>query len=886
MSDPVTRLNEALEGRYSIEREIGQGGMATVYLAKDLRHERQVALKVLKPELAAVVGGERFLAEIKTTAGLQHPHILPLHDSGEAEGFLFFVMPYIDGETLRDRIDREKQLPVDEALGIATAVANALQTAHDQGIVHRDIKPGNILLSRGEPLVADFGIALAVGAAGGSRLTETGLSVGTPYYMSPEQATGDQAIGAASDTYSLACVLYEMLVGEPPYPGTTAQAVLGKIIQGLPVSATATRKSVPFNVDAAIRKALEKLPADRFQGANEFAKALADPTFRHGDTPGGVEVLSAGPWNRLSVGLALSTVVLAGALGWSLTRTPAQQPTVRQVIAPMWNGQGRSIGAYTALAPDGSGMVFARRGESEDEWQLWYKSAGAVEPVALGGTEGARNVVYAPDSERIAFVSGTDIRTRPIGDGVTVTVAEDASSNMVGLAWMDDGTLLYEGAGQSIIRIPDGGGAAQTLAAWEEAAQLSFIGPLPGSAGALVNVCPTNNCAQISQLHVLDLETLEPRLLLEGVIRAWYVPTGHVMYVRTDGAVFAAPFDLGNLSLTGTGVPLFDGIRLALTSPQLAVAHDGTVLLQRGVTLTTGQREVVWMDRDGTVTALASANLPPGAYMDLALSPTDDRLAISITEDEEPRLWVKQLPDGTLTRLTTGDERGFRPEWSADGQSIVYVDEGAAWRSRADGSAERELLITERDVQEVQPLPDGSGIVVRTRGGPDARIGLYDSTPDSVESLGSEFRELNPRVSHDGRWIAYVSTQSGDAEVYVRPFPDMDAQVLVSTNGGSSPVWAHNGRELLYLAGNSDIVAATYVTEPSFQVTDRSVIANAAAAGFFRSGQGWKAFDVSADDERLVTLRLVGGGADGAALEGPVILVRHYFTELEERLGN
>ncbi len=213
MSDPITRLNAALEGRYRIESELGEGGMATVHLADDIKHERKVALKVLKPELAAVVGAERFLAEIKTTANLQHPHILPLHDSGDADGFLFYVMPYVEGETLRDRLDRDKQLPVDEALGIATAVANALQVAHEAGIVHRDIKPGNILMSRGEPLVADFGIALAVSAIGGGRLTETGLSLGTPFYMSPEQATGDQAVGPASDTFALACVLYEMLVG-------------------------------------------------------------------------------------------------------------------------------------------------------------------------------------------------------------------------------------------------------------------------------------------------------------------------------------------------------------------------------------------------------------------------------------------------------------------------------------------------------------------------------------------------------------------------------------------------------------------------------------------------------------------------------------------------
>ena len=278
MSDPVSRLNAALEGRYAIERELGEGGMATVYLADDLKHERKVALKVLKPELAAVVGAERFLAEIKTTANLTHPHILPLFDSGEADSFLFYVMPHVEGETLRDWIDRVKQLPVDEAVALVSKVAGALQHAHEHGVIHRDIKPGNILLQDGEPLVADFGIALAVGAAGGGRLTETGLSLGTPYYMSPEQATGDQVVGASTDTYALGSVLYEMLVGEPPYPGTTAQSVLGKIIAGKPVSATDERPSIPANVDAAVRKALEKLPADRFTSAQEFVRALGMST--------------------------------------------------------------------------------------------------------------------------------------------------------------------------------------------------------------------------------------------------------------------------------------------------------------------------------------------------------------------------------------------------------------------------------------------------------------------------------------------------------------------------------------------------------------------------------------------------------------------------------
>ena len=244
--DAVTRLNVALENRYRIESRLGEGGMATVYLAEDERHSRRVALKVLKPELAAAVGAERFLGEIRTTANLQHPHILPLFDSGEANSFLYYVMPYVDGETLRARLAREHQLPVAEAVRIATNVAEALAYAHRAGVVHRDIKPANILLQDGKAVVSDFGIALALGAAGGERLTKTGTSVGTPHYMSPEQATGDVSVGPTSDVYALGCVLYEMLTGDPPFRGGTLRAVLGRIITDEPPSATAERPAVPL----------------------------------------------------------------------------------------------------------------------------------------------------------------------------------------------------------------------------------------------------------------------------------------------------------------------------------------------------------------------------------------------------------------------------------------------------------------------------------------------------------------------------------------------------------------------------------------------------------------------------------------------------------------
>jgi serine/threonine protein kinase len=311
LAPDAQRLGLALADRYRIERELGAGGMATVYLAEDLRHKRRVAVKVLKPELAAVLGAERFVQEITTTAALQHPHILPLFDSGEADGFLYYVMPFIDGETLRSRLDRETQLGVDESVRITRDIADALDYAHHHGVIHRDIKPENILLQNGRPMVADFGIALAVSAAAGGRMTETGLSLGTPHYMSPEQATAEKEISARSDVFSLASVLYEMLAGQPPHLGGSAQQIIMKIITEQPAPVTQFRKSVPANVAHALAKALEKLPADRFESAAKFAEALGNPAFSTSRASIATSTSASRHWHRYAAPIIAALAIVA-----------------------------------------------------------------------------------------------------------------------------------------------------------------------------------------------------------------------------------------------------------------------------------------------------------------------------------------------------------------------------------------------------------------------------------------------------------------------------------------------------------------------------------------------------------------------------------------------
>ncbi len=396
MTDAADRLSAALEDRYRIERELGAGGMATVYLAQDVKHDRKVAVKVLKPELAAVLGAERFLAEIKVTANLQHPNLLPLFDSGAAGGFLYYVMPYVEGETLRARLERERQLPVEDVTRLVGLIANALDYAHAQGVIHRDLKPENILLQAGQPVVADFGIALAVAHAGGSRVTETGLSLGTPHYMSPEQAAGERNLDAKSDQYALAAVTYEMLSGEPPHTGPTAQAIIARLMTEKARSLRATRPGVPAAVDLAVARALAKSPADRFPSCGAFARALA---------------ASPAPRSRgWLVAAALTGLAIVAILGWLVIgRRPASvsvAETAKSIaVLPMVNIGGDSTQEYFA---DGMAEELAN---------------------ALGKVPGLR---VAARTSSFAFKGRRDLDVREVGQKLGVAVVLQGSVRRVG----------------------------------------------------------------------------------------------------------------------------------------------------------------------------------------------------------------------------------------------------------------------------------------------------------------------------------------------------------------------------------------------------------------------------------------------------------------------
>ncbi|HEY8310490.1 MAG TPA: protein kinase, partial [Gemmatimonadaceae bacterium] len=439
MNETLDRITAALADHYRVERELGQGGMATVYLAHDLKHDREVAIKVLHPDLGAALGGDRFLSEIKTTARLQHPHILPLLDSGDAGGLLYYVMPFVAGETLRARLAREQQLPLDDALRIAHEVADAVGAAHAVGIVHRDIKPENILLQGGHALVADFGIALAVQTASGARMTQTGLSLGTPQYMSPEQAMGERNVDARSDIYALGAVTYEMLTGEAPFTGGSVQAIVAKVMSAEPERPTLVRKSIPPHVEAAVLRALQKLPADRYATAAAFSDALANTHFSSGTiTAAGrgasVHRLATGP---LVWGLAVALVAIGAfaVVQWRDAQRESPREEVRfSMQLPSAMLAANSVGfTNVAVSPDGNTIAYTVA-DSTGSARLYLRPLSDGTAHVISGTEGAQQPCFSPDGQWIACLVGSNLwKVQTLGGAPQHIGQTDVG--FVGLAW-------------------------------------------------------------------------------------------------------------------------------------------------------------------------------------------------------------------------------------------------------------------------------------------------------------------------------------------------------------------------------------------------------------------------------------------------------------------
>ena len=787
----VERLRASLADRYRLERELGAGGMATVYLAADLKHDRRVAIKVLKPELAAVLGADRFVQEIKTTAALQHPHILPLFDSGSADGFLFYVMPYIQGETLRAKLDREHQLGVEEAVKLTTEVADALDYAHRHGVIHRDIKPENILLHDGRPMVADFGIALAVSAAAGGRMTETGLSLGTPHYMSPEQATAEKDITARSDVYSLASVLYEMLTGQPPHLGGSAQQIIMKIVTEHAAPVTQMRKSVPPHVAAAVDKALEKLPADRFETAKAFGDALTDTGFRHGGSRREAGVTAAQGRTRDPVFLSVCAATLfaiAGLLWVLLHRAagpagPATYDVALPDSAPLAITQQQPF----TVAPDGDFVVY--HAQESGGSALWYRSLRDATTRRIEGTDQGQRPAISPDGSRVAFLRFRNppkwtLEIVPVAGGAGSTL-EDGSGE-ANLQWLDDGRIqVVEGDGAHARWFDPGGGPVTD----QQIGYCLLPSPLPqrnyllcggggqtwaygDSAGTVTRFW--TGSSDSTQVFGSNFQVVNGRYLV---------------YLSMGGDLLAAPVDLTRRRV-GRSVRLVTGLDRSayFGAGSYGLSSVGTLVYALGSNRAVGN--LVRTDGRSADTLAVGRD----AIHLFAVSPDGRRLAAVVDGLQEQELRIYDLRSGEH-QVWVRRPLIHQPVWSPQGNRLLFSGLDSVFVGDPDRSERPELVAPAPMEFEAYTWMTGDRVIGGFWGTYVAMSLDLTKHPAAWDTLATD--AAFPVSSPDGRWLVYNDRDL--SAVWLAPFPAGGRRYQVAAGAVAELHWL-NDREFTFLS--------------------------------------------------------------------------------------
>ena len=799
------QLAAALSDRYKIERELGSGGMATVYLAHDVRHDRKVALKVLKPELAAVIGAARFLAEIKTTANLQNPHILPLHDSGAIDGTVYYVMPFIEGESLRDRLTREKQLPVPDAIRITTAVADALDYAHSHKVIHRDIKPENILLQGGHALVADFGIALAARTAD-SRMTETGMSLGTPHYMSPEQAMGERDIDSRTDIYALGCVLYEMLTGQPPFTGPTAQSIVAKVITEQPVPPSRLRGTVSETLDDAVLTALEKLPADRFPTARAFASALTDgaSTQRVRQHQKAATASKAKSWKVLAVGASAVAVALVALSGWALThnRSASPAPAVYDAAlpdsAPMnfvpvsQAGYGLAV-TNLSISPDASFAVYPVA--TGDNTILWWRSLRDSRSRPIAGTEGGESPQISPDGSRVAFVSSRRVMVAPIAGGSAkqLIVAGIPAS----IQWVSPEQLvLLHNDGNRLTWLDADAGTFRdvtidrcTLGRWLPESKELLCG-LNGVAWTLDPATGKQNAVNIRAADGTNAGYAQGSDF--RVIDELYL-----VYMSMAGELTAAPYDAKTRTM-GRSVPLIPGVRReSAGSGQFDIASNGTLAYAAGDNAPLVRMVEMQKGKDPVLLPV-EANF----FQRFDLSRNRRWLAGVVLGPQSQEVKVYDLRDGqSFTWLRAISFR--HAFWNPDGTKLmVFLRDSlngyVVYGSPSSNVPPDTILTYKPPAPFGEPIDfadEHTVIVYDPRNGIARRLDM-SVRPVKLDSLDLQVRFAS--VSPGGKFMSY---QAFDGRIMVTSFPPKAEQIQIAS-AGVEPMWLSDS-EILFRSGVS-----------------------------------------------------------------------------------
>ena len=715
-------------------------------------------------------------------------------------------------------------------------------------------------------------------AAGSGRLTETGLSLGTPHYMSPEQATADRDPEARSDVYSLGCVLYEMLIGEPPFTGATAQAVLGKIVAGEVPEIVTQRAAVPAHVDATVRRALEKLPADRFTGAQEFARALADPGFRHGEEVAAPALVTPGPGKWLFWAGWASAAALAILTLWNLQSSSPSRPIAR-FESPLEEGLRIDVpGAPFDLSRDGSMLVFRPSEATDEDGRLWVRRWYNTEATPLSGTESAAFPSFSPDGDQIAFWQAGAVAVASLTGGPVQAVLPTAASTV---HWGADGDLYVIGGfdGQ-LTRVQASGWIPEVIDALPMPGVYRVTDVLPGNEWLLLQV---GGGARPDSTFALNVETAE-RVDITLGRQARHAPEGHLTFIR-DNTLMVQPFDAGRLTLTGAAVSLVQNVG------SYSLSQTGDAFYVTGALRDEDPWELVWATPAGDFSPAGWEFDRGGSQVAWKLSPDGNRVALRHVRSGNADIWVKELPDGPPVRLTFDESEDQIPEWMPDGVHLSFFTRGNLWSVSADGTGEPTLILDDaRPLRQASWAPDGETVVLRVAGAvisPLRDLLVFRPGVDEVASplvASEEFAENDPALSPDGRWLAYTTNETGQDEVWVRPFPDVESgKTRVSTAGGAQPEWVPGSLELIYIAaGPPTMISARIDTVGGIaRVAGRDTLFEL-PAGMGAAGQDH--YDVAADGQRFLMARAIESALDSQPRAA--VLVQNFFEEVRRAIGN
>jgi serine/threonine-protein kinase len=768
---------------------------------------------------------------------------------------------------------------VDEAVRIATAIAGALAYAHRHQVIHRDLKPENILMLEGQPLIADFGIALAVSNAGGERITQTGLSLGTPQYMSPEQATGDRVVDGRTDIYSLGAMLYEMLVGDPPHSASTSQAIIAKVLTEKPTSTRASRPAVPPHVDAAVGRALEKLPADRFSTAKEFADAVEGrgaALYATAFAPAPVTSSKRGRPVRELAAWAL-VAALAGWLGWQrLGRSEVEEPPVIRAnfdLPPGARINDVITGSTIAVSPKGDMIAFTSIGVNG--FRMYIRRVNEIAAREIGDANIAgRNLTFSPDGRWLAFTEGNVLKKIGVDGGQAATLGSTGGTVPYGLSWGPRDTI-YIGGFSGLWKVPASGGEPTLLVESDSgAARVGRRWPYVLPDGKTLVFASGSSSAAASRLGVIDLGSMKTTDFEPLVAMPLGMIGDQLVYVAPTGALMVVRFDRSARQTVGQPVQLDEGVLVDPTAgAKASLSASGTLAYLKG----RAQFQPV-LARAGEA-APGAIIREPGTYSTPRYSPNGQQIAIAVMSTTGSDIWIYDIPRNTFTRLTT-DGTNLRPEWTPDGRFVVFISSAGARphirRQPADGSGPAEVLYEpEQEPFEALVSPDGQWLVYRTAPGAKyprdilavrltgERVVTPLVTAPTTESL--------PRLSPDGQWLAYQSNESGRFEIYVRPFPGSGARVQVSDLGGTEVIWGRDGRSLYYRGPLGEVVRVDVTTGATFSIGARQVM----LTGDYLTDSSHPNWDVAPDGRFLMLKR--------AGAESQTIVVHNWGRELREK---